>query len=115
MKATSKAVVASNGAMVEVATVHFEGKPFTALGAVVDESRGVIVGYPTARGPYDRTQYVLQTWNGEPIAELTVTGHARGFHGSKLICWALTLNGRRYIGRNAGLRMVLTLRARGTR
>lgn len=114
MKATSKAVVASNGAMVEVATVHFEGKPFTAMGAMVDESRGVIVGYPGLQCP-GRSQYTLRTWNGERIAELTVTGSSRGFYGSRLTCWALTLNGRRYTGRNSGLGMVLRLRARGTK
>jgi hypothetical protein len=107
MKARNEIVTAKSGAQVEIGTIELGGREFSALGSVIDESSGVIVGYPTL--PDDRG-YVLTTWDGKTIGKLTITGYARGFHRTPLTCWALTHNGRRYHGRNAGTLMVLRLR-----
>ena len=61
---TSKAeqFTATNGASVEVGTITHEGKEFSSLGSVVDETSGFIVGYPKGD--------TLTTWNGETIEGL---------------------------------------------
>lgn len=60
------------------------------------------------RGGHPR--HVLTTWPGNVIGALEVTGHARGFHGVKLTCYAITIEGRRYIGRGHGPGLYLNLR-----
>ncbi len=45
MQTKSETVTADNGAKVEVATVTFQGRDFTALGSCVDEASGRISAY----------------------------------------------------------------------
>lgn len=108
MKARCDVTTAPNGAVVEVGTVELGDREFSALGAVIDEANGIIVGYPALP---DNRSYVLQNWCGADIAPLRITGYARGFHRTPLTCWALDYNGRRYSGRNSGTGVVLTMRA----
>lgn len=96
--------IADNGARVEVATFTHEGRSFAALGSVLDEDSGVIVGYPNDAGT------MLMTWDGRPLFPIRQTGKMRGFYRSTILCWGGTYNGRYYSGRNAGSGMLLTLR-----
>jgi hypothetical protein len=104
---------ASNGATVEVGTITHEGREFSAMGAVIDTTDGVIVGYPKHGDGTGRDGgHTLRTWDGAFIAALEITGYARGFHGTELTCYALTYEGRRYSGRGLGAHMCLRLKAR---
>lgn len=104
MQSRSERHKQANGAIVERGIFAFEGQEYAALGSVIDEKRGVLVGYPVCG--------VLQTWDGKPIAALKITGYARGSSGERLTCWACEYNGQRYSGRNSGEHMVLKLRAK---
>jgi hypothetical protein len=55
-------------------------------------------------------RHYLTTWPGNRVAQLKVTGHARGFNGVRLTCYAATIEGRRYHGRGQGEGMCLNLR-----
>lgn len=123
MEHKSEHLTANNGATVEVATVIFEGREFTNLGSVVDEARGLLVGYPVERkdpAPGE-SRYVLQTFDGKPIAPVTLVSKWRqrvafGGFGFDVYAWRAEYNGRTYSGRNAGNfagpNMILRLRAR---
>jgi hypothetical protein len=102
MNTRSETAVATNGALVELATIEVDGKEFEANGSIIDEANGFVMGYPV--------DGKLTTWGGATIVTLNVTGHARGFNGTRLTCWAMQLNGRRYHGRNAGEHMLLRMR-----
>ncbi|NIR58239.1 MAG: hypothetical protein GWO02_01300 [Gammaproteobacteria bacterium] len=97
-----------DGARVEIGTFVHEGQPFAALGSVVDERRGLLVGYVVRRGGAWR----LTTWDGAQIMPLRRTSAYRGLRGAWVHCWTGTLNGRRYSGRNGGASLACTLRAR---
>ena len=97
----------NNGATIEVGTVKHEGKEFSALGSVIDEVSGVIVGYPKGN--------TLQTWDGKAIEGLTlrVTSSwrtSRSYVSSRVFAYSATYKGKRYHGRGAGDGMVLKLR-----
>lgn len=100
-------VTAPNGASLEIATVTLNGQDFTAGGALVDEQAGLIFGYVVRQA----SGYVLTSWEGKVIMPLTLTGKARGFHGTRLECFAGSYNGRRYHGRGLGESMCIKLRA----
>ena len=112
MRTHSETLTASNGARVEQGTVIISDRPFVATGSVIDTEQGVIIGYPSHGGP--NGPHTLRTWAGEAIGALTITGQARGFHGTKLTCYAMTYEGRRYSGRGLGDGMSVRLRARKT-
>jgi hypothetical protein len=52
----------------------------------------------------------LQTWPGNHIAALTVTGKVHGFNGTRLTCYSAVIEGRRYYGRGLGNGMCINLR-----
>lgn len=85
--------------IVEVGTIEHEGRRYSAGGSFIDTKHGVICGYPKHGDPSKGLPHTLQSWGGESIGMLEITGHARGFHGVKLTCYALTYEGRRYHGR----------------
>lgn len=99
--------ITTNGATVEVGTVTHNGREFAALGSVIDEVSGVIVGYPKG----DK----LQTWNGQNIDGLTLritsSWAVRSWIGSRMYAYSATYKGRKYHGRGFGDGMSLRLRA----
>jgi hypothetical protein len=108
----------ASGARVEVGTMTFQGRDFSARGSVVDEANGIVCGYPTARVEHDATPgtYVLTTWNGERIAPLRLvrTWQNRNVFGGfpvTMYAWSATINGRVYSGRNSGEGMFVCMRA----
>lgn len=106
---TRSETATQDGATVELGTIEHEGRAFTAMGAIVDVDRGLIVGYPNHRD--GGLPHRLRTWNGELIALLEITGRARGFNGAKLTCYAMSYAGRRWHGRGLGNGMSVTMRA----
>lgn len=101
MSGVSERVTGPDGSVQEVSTWEHKGVAFTALGSLVSDTH--LVGYPKGS--------VLQSWDGRSIATLVVTGHARGFYGSVLVCYRATLpDGRSYVGRGLGDMMILKLR-----
>jgi hypothetical protein len=105
-----------NGASVEVGTVTFQGRDFSALGSVVDHASGVVCAYVTR--DVDGT-YRLTTWEGGTIAPLLLVSswmQRRLFGGFpvRIYAWRATIDGRTYSGRNTGPGMFVRLRARTT-
>lgn len=101
-------LTATNGAQIEVGTITHEGRDFAAMGSVIDESQGVIVGYPEGS--------TLKTWNGQVIdgLRLFVTSSwrtPRSYVGDRMYSYRATYKGRRYHGRGYGDGMLLRLRA----
>ncbi len=114
MQTNSVTHTASNGATIEVGTITHEGRSFSATGAIVDESAGLIFGYVKCLNPDSHPtcqRFELTNWEGATIMPLTRTGKATGFYGTKLECFAGTLNGRRYSGRGLGSGMCIRMRA----
>lgn len=89
-------------ATVEVGIVEYEGHKFSALGSVIDVERGVLIGYPFC--------HHLRTWNGEVIAPIWKTGEARGFNGTRLVCYRATYAGFSWYGRGLGEHCVLRMK-----
>jgi hypothetical protein len=114
MQSHSLTATATNGATVEIGTIEHEGRSFEALGAVIDTSTGLILGYPK-HGNFNGVPHTLCTWDGKPLGPLAITGYARGFHGVKLTCYSFEYEGRRYTGRGLGDGMSVRLHARGKR
>lgn len=112
----SSHTVSHGNATVEVATVTFNGRSFTAGGSVVNETDGLIVGYPvTVKDPKPgEHKYVLQTFDGKVMAPATLVSRwkQRGFGGVRfdVYAWRIKYNDRWYSGRNAGDGMLLRLR-----
>ena len=107
MIANTETLTATNGATVEVGTITHEGQEFSALGSVIDEQNGVIVGYPKGDS--------LTTWNGQPIEglRLRITSSwrtPRSFVSDRMFAYSATYKGKRYYGRGAGDGMLLRLR-----
>jgi len=105
MESSSIFKTADNGARVEVSTFMFEGKPFTALGSVVDHENGIVIGYPE--------KGVLQTCDGKPIGTCRVVSKyrmPRSWIGSWMYCYRATVDGEQYHGRGFGNGMLLRLR-----
>lgn len=94
-----------------------------AVGANIDRvnrfcgrAEVIITRHAARAGEIIPTLYVssngrtLQTWPGNTVAPLSVTGYVRGFNGVKLTCYAAVIEGRRYHGRGFGNGMYLRLR-----
>jgi len=96
--------IAKNGAKVEIGVVEHQGHKFEAMGSLVDHEAGRCFGYPSTDGK------TLNTWDGQPMGPLEVTGKARGFHGVKLTCYKAKIDGHTYHGRGLGSGMLLKLR-----
>lgn len=107
MSTQFKSETFTNGATVEVGTVTHDGREFAALGSVIDETRGVIVGYPKG----DK----LQSWDGKDIPgvvlRVTSSWPVQSYLGSTMYAYSATYKGRRYHGRGFGDGMSLSLRA----
>jgi hypothetical protein len=105
----------SAGATVEVGTVTHNGRSYSAMGSMVDTSRGIVVGYVHDRGQARTPRYTLTTWEGGHIADLSLTGAWMGRtpRGDRvrMYGWAATIGGRVYSGRNSGAAMVVRLKA----
>lgn len=105
----TETLTATNGAQIEVGTITHEGRDFAALGSVVDEQNGVIVGYPKDGR--------LHTWDGQLIdglGMLFITSSwamPRSWIGSRMYAYRATYKGKRYHGRGFGDGMLLRLRA----
>ena len=105
----SEHVTADNGAQVELAAVIHNGHEFTHLGSVIDESAGLLIGYPS------KDEKHLLTWDGKPICPLNRVSSRRQrcFHFFvAIVAYSCEYNGRHYTGRNQGSGMLLRLRAR---
>ena len=109
MQSKASSVTLQNGAIVETGTIVHNGHEFSATGAVIDTSNGILMGYPK-HGNGNGVPNVLRTWAGQTIAELEITGHSRGFHGVKLTHYACDYQGHRYSGKGSGEGMSLVLR-----
>jgi hypothetical protein len=105
MQYRSETKQADNGAQVEIGTVIHEGREYSAMGSIIDEACGVIVGYVS------KDELALRTWGGEQICELRVVSRFKAF-GNPVTAYRCIYNGRRYSGRGSGPQMVLRLRAR---
>ena len=109
MSHRSERVVAGNGAIVEMATLVHEGREHTAMGSVVDEANGLIIGYVS------RDNTALTTWAGGRICGLRVVSRFRipclGWRrGTEITAYRARFNGADWHGRGAGTGMVLRLR-----
>jgi hypothetical protein len=97
--------VGPKGEVIEIATVTFEGKDFTAMGSYTDEERGIlhayICGIPGA--------YTLQTFGGVTLAPAKLVCCFGGFP-VKMYAWRAVFNGRIYSGRNSGPGMLVRMR-----
>jgi hypothetical protein len=118
---SSKTYPQPGGATVEVGTFNFQGRDFSAFGAVVDVANGRIDGYVlgpfvgVAGEPFQSGCYSLILWGGKMIANLRLTGKwlQYGFGGVKneIFAWSATIDGHVYSGRNSGPGMLLRMRA----
>ena len=107
MESYSEFHTADNGARVEVSTFVFEGKPFAALGSVVDHEAGIVAGYPHGNK--------LQTGNGQVIGTCHVVSTFKMARWSPLggwymACYRAVIDGKHYYGRGFGDGMLLRLR-----
>jgi len=93
MISTATHHVTPAGAHVEVGAVTFQGRDFSALGSVIDHTRGAVMGYPS------QDEKTLRTWDGVTLGRLRITGHARA-----------VIDGFTYHGRGSGAGMLLRLR-----
>lgn len=92
-----------NGATAEVATMHHEGRSFTALGSIVDEAAGYLVGYV-----YNRDgRLFLGTFEGAELCplKLTATYERWSLYHQRTVmrCYRATYNGRVYTGRHGDI------------
>jgi hypothetical protein len=108
----SETHTATNGAKVEVGTVTFQGRDFSAMGSVVDEANGIILGYVSgAQGIY-----YLTTWEGKVLGSLKLTGtwknrNVFGGFPVTMYAWSAVIGGKKYSGRNTGAGMLLRMKA----
>lgn len=102
----SETNTANNGATVEVGTMIHDGKEFAALGSVVDEQSGIIVGYPKG----DK----LQSWDSKEIEGVRLrvvsSWSIHSWIGSRMYAYSASYKGRSYHGRGFGDGMSLNLR-----
>lgn len=102
---------ARNGARVETGTLEFGGQEFSALGSVVDEEAGLLIGYPNGAA--------LQTWDGKPVEgvrlEIVSSWPVRSWQAPRRYAYRVMYKGRAYHGRGFGDGMLLRLRASGRR
>lgn len=110
MKFESKTEVV-DGMLVETGTVIVNGKSFTNLGSCVDEENGRISAYISGT----HGSYILQTWDGQKIADISFVKHIKMCNSRhpnhKLWFWLMKYNGRTWTGRNSGPQMLIRLRA----
>lgn len=99
------------GAQAEVATVIANGREHTALGAVIDEAAGILVGYVKRAGQ----GFELTSFEGETIALLILTGSWRHGMGGTMQSFRCTFRGQTYTGRGQGAGMLLKLYNRKVR
>jgi hypothetical protein len=107
-----------NGVQVELGTLNFQGKDFTYYGSIIDEKRGIILGY-VVEGPDSlewSKKYLLTTWEGKTICLLKRTGSWLNYKvfGSfpvKMWAWSAIINGKRYHGCNSGTGMLVKMKA----
>jgi hypothetical protein len=108
----SETTVQASGALVEVGTVTYRGRPFAALGSVQDPTAGLILAYVRERAP---DLYELTTWEGVAIAPLRLVRRWKqwGFGGvrNEIFAWSAEVFGRTYTGRNSGPVMIVRMRA----
>ena len=108
----------------ESATVTYNGRSFTATGAVVSPTYAY--GYlrfpidPTTKKPIESpgTLGTLHAWNGDQIGTARITSSwrtPRSFVSSHLHQVIVTINGARYTGRSAGHGMLWRGRPTSTR
>lgn len=107
MESHSEFHTAESGARVEVSTFVFKGKPFTALGSVVDHENGIVAGYPKGN--------VLQTCDGKPLGTCRIVSTFKmarwsPMGGWYMACYRAIIDGKHYYGRGFGDGMLLRLR-----
>lgn len=91
--------------MVEIGTIVANGQSFSAIGAVKDPARGIVVGYPKGGA--------LLTWDGQPMGSCKVVSGwrtPRSHMSSHMYSYRAVVDGVRYHGRGMGDGMLLTLR-----
>jgi len=91
----------SGSASIEVCTISHEDHEYTAAGSLIDETRGLLVGYIKGRD--------LVTWGGDHICSLRVTGRFTTL-GRKTTSYRTMYNGQHYHGRCSDENMLLRLR-----
>jgi hypothetical protein len=103
--------VNSNGAIVEVGNVEFNGKSFSAIGSVDDRASGVVCGYVHKEND---GSYSLVSWDGsKTFCQLTNTSKwktSRSYISSHQFAWTTVIDGIKYNGRNGGEGLYLCMR-----
>lgn len=108
----SSQTITQQFAKIELATVNFQGKDFTALGSIIDEQAGFVLGYIKQVGRL----YQLTTWNGDVITSPKLTGtwlnrNVFGGFPVRMYAWSCVINGKKYHGRNSGVGFLIRLRS----
>lgn len=107
MESNSEFRTAESGAKVEVATFVFEGKPFTALGSIVDHENGIVVGYPHGTELRTCDGKVIGTCQVVSVFKMARWSYIGGWYMS---CYRAVVDGKQYYGRGFGDGMLLRLR-----
>lgn len=107
----SEHVTNDNGAKLELATVIHEGREYTHFGSIVDENRGLIIGYPS------KDEKSLLTWDGQVICPLRRISSWKSRIPSSyffvdMTAYSCEYGKRKYSGRGQGAETILRLRAR---
>ncbi len=97
----------------EVGVITFQGKEFSANGALISDE--LVVGYIVER----EGKFFLTAWDGSCMfVQLTRTSTwktPRSFISSTMCSWTTTINGRRFNGRSAGDGMLIQLKRSGSK
>jgi hypothetical protein len=88
--------------------IEFQGKSFTACGSMMSQDGNLVMAYVgRILGPM---RAEITKWNGEVITIARITGTAKGFHRTKLLCVSCSIDGSTYYGRGLGEGMLIRLR-----
>lgn len=103
MNTTTERTTTPDG-FIERATITHDGQAYTAGGAFISED--ALICYPAHGERWQAADGQVYagwavTWSGQHIGNLRITGHARGFHDTRLTCYRVTLtDGRAAHARN---------------
>ena len=104
----------NHGATVEVATMMHEGKPYTALGSVIDIQNGIIYGYIKNDPSLPSGRFLLTTFESKvlcPIHRLSTWKTPRSWISGTMSSWRCEYLGRKWLGRSGGAGLLIRLRA----
>lgn len=96
----------ASGVSIEVGTVSYEGREFSALGSVVNHASGRVVGYVKGGA--------LTSWEGKVIGTVWPISRwrtPRSYVSTFMFAYKAIVDGKPYHGRGCGEGMVLFLKA----